>query len=119
MKKLKKWQRWGLYAVGARLAIDLFTYALDRIHWYYQETIWYYALAFVDAPPGRIERAFLNWLQVPRLYDVPLTWREALIIYSSWIFLGYLWWFLLGAAAALIWTWFARRRTGTAGRHGQ
>ncbi len=108
MSKFKIWQRWGLTGVVLNLMLALGLYMLDRIHWWYSDTIWYRLLRVIDYPPGRIERAFLNWIQVPRIYDVPLTLREAAIIYSTGYLLGCAWWFLLGALGSVAWVWLGK-----------
>jgi hypothetical protein len=109
MGKLKIWQRWGLYGVSANLALALVAQTLDRIHWWYQETIWYEILIVVDHPIAEIERVFLNSIHVPRLYDVPLTWRESVIIHATGLVLSSVWWFLLGAVFSVAWAWAAKR----------
>ena len=57
----------------------------------------------VNYPPSVLSNAIFRWLGVPRLYDVPLTWPERVIMFSITWLLGIAWWFLLGATAAMFW----------------
>jgi hypothetical protein len=49
---------------------------LSRSGWWYQETIWFRALVYLTYPAGELTPLVLNKLEVPRLDDVPLTWRD-------------------------------------------
>jgi len=92
-----------VYTVAAAALLAALLDALKRAGWWYQETIWFRALVYLNYPAGELTKLVLHKLEVPRLYDVPLTWREAIIInVTGWSF-GIIWWFLLGAAAAVIW----------------
>lgn len=102
-RPLKDWQKGGLYTAGASAFLGIFLELLNRTGWWYQETIWFQALVNLNYPAGELKRIVLNKLEVPRLYDVPLTWREAVIInLTDWTF-AIIWWFLLGAAVSTVW----------------
>jgi hypothetical protein len=60
---------------------------------------WFY----LNYPADELATLVLNKLEVPRLYDVPLTWQEAIIInLTGWSF-GIIWWFLPGATGSVVW----------------
>lgn len=102
-RPLKDWQKGGLYTAGASGFLGIFLELLNRTGWWYQETIWFQALVNLNYPAGELKRIVLNKLEVPRLYDVPLTWREAVIInLTDWTF-AIIRWFLLGAAVSTVW----------------
>jgi hypothetical protein len=60
-------------------------------------------LVLLNYPAGELTTVLLHKLEVPRLYDVPLTWREVIMIHLTGWSLGIIWWFLVGAAASLVW----------------
>ena len=102
-RPLKDWQKGGLYTAGAFAFLGILLRLLNRTGWWYRETIWFQALVNLNYPAGELTRIVLNRLEVPRLYDVPLTWREAVIInLTGWTF-AIIWWFLMGAAVSTVW----------------
>ena len=97
------WLKGGLYNAATATLLAVFMELLNRGVWWYQETIWFRALVYLNYPARELTTLVLNNLEVPRLYDVPLTWREAIIInLTGWSF-GIIWWFLLAAAASVVW----------------
>jgi hypothetical protein len=106
----KTWQRGGLYAAATAVALMVFLELLNRAGWWYQETIWYGALAWLNYPAVELQRIVLNELQIPRIYDIPLSWRELVVIKATQWGFTIIWWFLLGAAVSTIWQWLKGNR---------
>jgi hypothetical protein len=73
----KVWLRGGLYTAATAALLAIFLELLSRAGWWYQETIWFRALVLLNYPAGELTTVLLHKLEVPRLYDVPLTWRES------------------------------------------
>ena len=93
----------GVYTAATVALLAICLQVLSRAGWWYQGTIWFRALLYLNYPAGELTVLVLRKLEVPRLYDVPLTWRETVITnLTGWSF-GIVWWFFLGAAAALVW----------------
>lgn len=107
MKRLT-WKECGLVAAGFFVLVEAILRVLIPA-WRYRETVWYQSLMAVNYPAGELSRVLLNWSGVPRIYDVPLRWHDALIINMTWFALGAIWWFCLGAGLSAVWLWLARR----------
>jgi hypothetical protein len=107
MRKIKTWQRWGFVAAAFILLLEGVLDAFCEV-WWYQETLWYQSLMIVNYPAGELSRVLLNWLQIPQIYDIPSEWHETVIIYLINYGLGAIWWFFLGAGAAVARSWFVR-----------
>ncbi len=101
----KPWQRGGLCAAAVAVALMAFFEMLDRAGWWYQETIWYGGLMWLNYPASELQRLVLNGLHMPRIYDIPLSWRELVVIKAVQWGLAIIWWFLLGVAVTVIWQW--------------
>jgi hypothetical protein len=109
----KVWQRRGLYAAVTALALMVLLELLDRTGWWYQETLWYGGLMWLNYPPSELQRLVLNELQIPRIYDIPLSVRELVVIKATqWVF-AIVWWFVLGAAVSTVWRWLTGNRRGS------
>ena len=99
---MKVWQKSALITAGSFLLLSAGLQILGR-WWWYPETIWYRALMWLNVPPAELSRLLLHWLEIPRIYDIPLTWRETLVINSIQYGLAIPWWCLLGAAGSVAW----------------
>ena len=109
MSRFKTWQKAGLSLAGLHAALSIFLSALALGGWWYQETFWYRILLLIDYVPAELHRAFLSVVELPRIYDAPLTWRDRIVISSSGWILGLTWWFLLGALGSTACVWLARQ----------
>jgi hypothetical protein len=108
MMRMKTWQKFGLLTAGSALVLSLALRLLSHV-WWYGDTIWYRALIGLNAPAAKLERMLLIQLGIPRIYGVPLTMSETLIIEMTGIILGICWWFFLGAVGSIIWQRLAKR----------
>ena len=109
MRNLKLWQRSGLAAAAGIVLLEAVLGVVSRASWWYQETIWYRCLMVINYPAAKLHQLLLHWLVIPRIYDVPLKWDEALVIYLTGFGLSAIWWFFLGAAVSVVWSWLSRR----------
>ncbi len=98
---MKNWQKWGLRSVALSLVLHPLLNWMAR-RWFFEETIWYSVLMLVDYPAAWLDRVFLNWARVPRIYDSPLEPHEAVIINLSGLVFGVIWWFILGAVLSTL-----------------
>src|SRR5215469_1401805 len=94
-------QRYSFSAVSVRrrywCTLSDFPELLNRARW------WYGGLGEAELPRWRVDDGRTQEARSTAMYDVPLTWREALIInLTGWSF-GIIWWFFLGAAASVVW----------------
>lgn len=108
---LNLWQKSGLLTAGTAVLVNGILRSLSHV-WWYQETKWFRALAVLNAPAWDLANFILNRIGVPALYDVPLPWREAVLIELTNIVLGVAWWFTLGAIASIVWR-LAKNAIGT------
>jgi hypothetical protein len=106
---MKSWQKWGLIAAASFVLLEGVLDALSKF-WWYQETLWYQCWLIVNYPAGELSHKILSWLQIPRIYGVLLEWRETVIINLIKYSIGAIWWFFLGAGAAVARLWLERRR---------
>src|SRR5258708_7365937 len=81
MRFRKMWQRWGAWtALVCTLLFAILT-VLSRF-WTIEYTTWAEYLGVLNRPPNVLSRVIFRLLGVPRLYDVPLTLSETLVIFS-------------------------------------
>jgi hypothetical protein len=106
LKRLQKWQKWGGCAAILFLVIFI-TLELLRGVWWYEDTIWFNLLYILNYPPGKLNQMVLNYLKIPRIFDVPIPWYQNMFINMLAAIIGIMWWFFLGAIGSIIWKWIA------------
>jgi hypothetical protein len=106
MKRLQKWQKWGGCAAVIFLVIFIILHNLSGV-WWYQDTIWFNVLSYINYPPGKLAVLFLNYLRIPRLFDAHVPWYQDMFMNATWAILGMVWWFFLGSIGYIIWKWIA------------
>jgi hypothetical protein len=98
---MKTWKKWGFYFVAFYLVLVTILHFVGR-RWFYEETIWYKALVFADYPAYLLYRTLLHRLGIPRIYDVPLSMRESIVMNVIGATVGIAWWFILGVALSTV-----------------
>lgn len=112
MSKLKSWQKSGLVAAISFFILNGGLWAVSKSvgkYWYYQETIWFKALLALNYPAAEVGRIFLNRVGIPKIYDVPVPFYDAVVINLTWVILDFVWWFLLGVMGATAWFCLSKR----------
>ena len=93
MKRLERWERWGIYGGCVFLLYCLF---MDQFPGW-EGTIWHIAFSVVDYPAVALTMMLLPDIGKREIYGVPVPWQTVLAESIPLFFIGLVWWFILGA----------------------